>query len=120
MPDTPKRIQLRRTKGWRMPEGAVSVARPTLFGNPFPVDVHGRERAVDLHRRWLTGAISMAELATCSTTVDTSMVHERRRVLDALPTLRGKHLACWCPLDQPCHADALLELANAPLRCEAV
>ncbi len=27
--------------------------------------------------------------------------------------LRGKDLACWCPLDQPCHADVLLELANA-------
>lgn len=26
--------------------------------------------------------------------------------------LEGKDLACWCPLDQPCHADVLLELAN--------
>jgi len=26
--------------------------------------------------------------------------------------LRGKNLACWCALDQPCHADVLLELAN--------
>ncbi len=26
--------------------------------------------------------------------------------------LRGKNLACWCKLDQPCHADVLLELAN--------
>lgn len=26
--------------------------------------------------------------------------------------LAGKNLACWCPLDQPCHADVLLELAN--------
>lgn len=26
--------------------------------------------------------------------------------------LRGKNLACWCPLDQPCHADVLLEIAN--------
>ena len=26
--------------------------------------------------------------------------------------LRGKNLACFCPLDQPCHADVLLELAN--------
>jgi hypothetical protein len=26
--------------------------------------------------------------------------------------LRGRNLACWCPLDQPCHADVLLELAN--------
>jgi hypothetical protein len=28
--------------------------------------------------------------------------------------LRGKNLACWCRLDAPCHADVLLELANAP------
>ena len=26
--------------------------------------------------------------------------------------LAGKNLACWCPLDQPCHADVLLEIAN--------
>jgi len=29
-----------------------------------------------------------------------------------LPELRGKDLACWCPLDKPCHADVLLEIAN--------
>ena len=26
--------------------------------------------------------------------------------------LRGKNLACWCPFDQPCHADVLLKIAN--------
>lgn len=26
--------------------------------------------------------------------------------------LRGKDLACWCRLDQPCHASILLEIAN--------
>lgn len=26
--------------------------------------------------------------------------------------LRGKSLACWCPVDQPCHAAVLLEIAN--------
>lgn len=31
----PRRIQRRRTKGWRMPEGAVYVGRPTRWGNPF-------------------------------------------------------------------------------------
>jgi len=36
-----------------------------------------------------------------------------------IATLRGKNLACWCPLDHPCHADVLLELANRP-RCEEV
>ena len=29
-----------------------------------------------------------------------------------LAPLHGKDLACWCRLDQPCHADVLLELAN--------
>ena len=29
-----------------------------------------------------------------------------------LAELKGKNLACWCPLDQPCHADILLKLAN--------
>lgn len=24
----------------------------------------------------------------------------------------GKDLACWCPINQPCHADVLLRLAN--------
>jgi Domain of unknown function (DUF4326) len=28
--------------------------------------------------------------------------------------LRGHDLACWCPLDQPRHADVLPQLANAP------
>lgn len=32
--------------------------------------------------------------------------------VDALAELRGHDLGCWCPLDQPCHADVLLELAN--------
>jgi hypothetical protein len=29
-----------------------------------------------------------------------------------LGALKGKDLACWCQLDQPCHADVLLEIAN--------
>lgn len=31
----PKRIQLKRTKGWRKPEGVIVVARPSKWGNPF-------------------------------------------------------------------------------------
>lgn len=38
---------------------------------------------------------------------------------ESLHELRGKNLACWCRLDDPCHADVLLELANRPIRCEA-
>ena len=29
-----------------------------------------------------------------------------------LEIIRGRDLACFCPLDRPCHADVLLELAN--------
>ncbi len=40
----------------------------------------------------------------------------RDQAIGCLPIedLRGKDLACWCALDQPCHADVLLELANKP------
>jgi hypothetical protein len=37
-------------------------------------------------------------------------------LMAALPELRGHDLACWCKLDEPCHADVLLELANGPPR----
>lgn len=69
---TPKRVQLRRTKGWRKPEGAIVVARPSKWGNPFPAGgawmvwtavalgynanpAGRRTAAVALHRAWLTG-----------------------------------------------------------------
>lgn len=38
--------------------------------------------------------------------------HLEVTVDDAKRELRGKDLACWCPLDHPCHADVLLEVAN--------
>lgn len=34
-------------------------------------------------------------------------------VADIREHLAGRDLMCWCPLHQPCHADVLLELANA-------
>ncbi|MGH6822039.1 MAG: DUF4326 domain-containing protein [Methylocella sp.] len=30
------------------------------------------------------------------------------------PAPRGKNLACFCKLGEPCHVDVLLELANKP------
>ncbi len=98
----PQRIQLRRSKGWRKPEGAIVVSRPSRWGNPFklgdPHPDHGgpiiREEMLDLFRRHVgpggPGALTEAQLAE----------------------LRGHDLACWCRLDEGCHADVLLELAN--------
>jgi hypothetical protein len=91
----PKRIQRKRSKGWRMPEGVVYVGRPSVYGNPFGLSVYGtREAAVEGYRTYLKMFPEMAGYI------------ER--------TLRGKNLACWCRLDQPCHADVVLEVANAP------
>lgn len=90
----PERIQRKRTKGWRMPAGAIYVGRPSRWGNLY--NWPDRQASVDAFRQQWTSFI--AEEA------------------DALPRLQrnlgGKDLACWCRLDQPCHADVLLELAN--------
>ncbi len=104
--DPPKRIQMRRTKGWRKPAGALYCGRPGLLGNPFAVALHGQKEAVDLHRRWLEGSLSPQELRSLS------LGDLRQRVLQKLPELRGRDLGCWCRLDQPCHVDTLLRLAN--------
>jgi hypothetical protein len=109
----PRRIQRQRTKGWRMPEGAVYVGRPSKWGNPFRLQsaVHwgfagsveaARVVSADAFRSWIHGSDAwwMGDEARDA----------RQTMLDALPELRGRDLACWCPLDQPCHADVLLEL----------
>jgi hypothetical protein len=97
-----------------MPANTVKVDRTTLFGNPFSIKEYGHDRAVALHRAWIEG-----RLHDPSMPAKTRRLLERRReeVLAALPSLKGKNLACWCPLPergQPdnCHAAALLELAN--------
>jgi Domain of unknown function (DUF4326) len=101
-------VQLRRAKGWRMPANTVKVDRTTLFGNPFSVKEYGHDRAVALHRGWLTGK---------SKRLSKELGQRRKAVLEALPELRGRNLACWCPLPERgepdnCHAALLLELAN--------
>jgi len=87
----PNRIQRKRNKGWRMPEGAVYVGRPSEWGNPYNTG----NRDVDAE------AYSV-------------LIHSSRWIIERIKQqLRGKDLACWCPLGMPCHADILLEVANA-------
>ena len=90
----PKRIQRRRTKGWRMGEGTVYVGRTTKWGNPFPVKkgIRTQAQAVAQFRNWIQsrpGLIAMAQ-----------------------EELAGRDLACWCPNGTVCHGDVLLEIAN--------
>ena len=93
-----------------MPANTVKVDRTTLFGNPFSVKEYGHDRAVALHHAWLTGEPVGKGLSK-------ELLQRRNAVLEALPALRGKNLACWCPLLEhgerdSCHAALLLKLAN--------
>lgn len=126
----PRRIQRQRTKGWRIPEGAVYVGRPSRWGNPFgllspvvasltlPGYDDPRRVACGLYRWWLQdGQPDVVGLELTQGTVGGTAWRIGVGVVDLparpdLAPLRGRDLACWCPLDQPCHADVLLELAN--------
>lgn len=93
----PKRIQRKRTKGWRMPEDAVYVGRPTKWGNPFRLGTYNSlGEIVRQYREWLDVSLPGQEIKEAAKT-----------------ELRGRDLLCWCPLNRPCHADVLLEIANA-------
>jgi hypothetical protein len=102
--EAPKRIQLSRAKGWRMPPNTVKVDRTTVYGNDCTVEDYGSvEAAVDMFEH---------DLAKFS------CFHPEDYAAWIAP-LRGKNLACWCRLDRPCHADVLLEFANQSLVSEA-
>jgi hypothetical protein len=147
----PKRIQRKRTNGWRMPEGAVYVGRGSKWGNPFVVgETQIRMPALDgsnweyegrLHKT--SGQMEAFHTSELIPSEDGRLQYRviwqrienatreqvielyRQRVLRRDPevgrgprlseirdALAGHDLACWCPIDQPCHADVLLELAN--------
>lgn len=115
----PVRIQRQRTKGWRMPEGAVYVGRPTKWGNPFRAVREGSFQTVVDHtgRRWRRLVCSTDRRGVGREMRQAAVDLYRWRVAliadpIQLADLAGKDLACWCPLDQPCHADVLLEIAN--------
>jgi hypothetical protein len=114
----PKRVQLKRTKGWRMPANTVKVDRTSRWGNPFVIGerspgkdklgagtprelcgvlVRDRAHAIELFRKWVKSPSDRALAWRTSA-----------------PMLRGQNLACWCPPGEPCHADVLIELANLP------
>jgi hypothetical protein len=120
-----------------MPEGAIYVGRWTPFANlwkpgrPGSVILLGpderagvefnvsgdcsAEWAVATFRAWLTDGAAVWPKgfnhhghATWAPKIEA----RRQRLLAALPSLRGRELACWCPPGCPCHADVLMELVN--------
>ena len=130
----PLRITLSRQKGFRLQElshglnglQAVKVTRPGIFGNPFTVQ--GARAAGyfdkdpgplinlflrDTFAQWL-GFYPAGSTPWMGDEADS----RKAEILDNLPKLRGKNLACFCKAGEPCHADILLAMAN-PV-CEEV
>jgi hypothetical protein len=103
----PKRIQRQRIRGWKKPKGSVCVTRGTPWGNPFVV------------RPDLEPGEQINRVYVAVPTLEDAIECFRIRVVETpenfppIANLKGKDLACWCPLDQPCHADVLLRLANS-------
>lgn len=109
----PIRIQRKRVKGWKMPDNTISVTRPGKWGNPFVVgkkvpDAWINKLDKDDHFHFMKfeyGYIDNAE---------NSVMLFEKYVIPVLNVseLKGKNLACFCPLDKPCHVDVLLKIAN--------
>lgn len=107
-----KRIQMSRRKGgWRKDHrDAVIVARPSKWRNPYRVGVHGAAaECVKKFADVLTGLIDNTR-PPCPPVKDLLSLDDYAKT--HLHELRGKDLACWCPLGQSCHADVLLKIAN--------
>jgi hypothetical protein len=82
-----------------MPPNTVKVARPSKWGNPFPVP-KGYDREADPDR-----ILERYE----------AHVRSHPDLVAALPELRGKVLGCWCaPLR--CHGDVLARMAEEHAR----
>lgn len=110
MKTKPVRLQLSRKHGFNLQKlsletnglPAVNVARPTRWGNPFAVG----------------SLVCNAQLTEIRQIKDRAIAVQCFKAmlpfsLENIRTeLRGKNLACWCPLGDPCHADVLLKLAN--------
>lgn len=129
----PVRLQRRRTKGWRAPEGAVYVGRGTKWGNPWRIVRHtdGTHGVInDALETWQTTttetearALATAEfrrwIETPNHQIAVRHACEHALIRQNIGELRGRPLMCWCPTPEPgepdhCHAAVLLELANQP------
>lgn len=123
----PIRVQRQRTPGWRKPENTIYVGRGSIWGNPFIVGepsgvfpegmgLRGKaetliqkltlDQCIEFYRNCVEGYLKPEMYP------EGHAFSERIRPHVKVQALRGQNLMCWCPLDQKCHADVLLEIAN--------
>ena len=135
---TPRRVQMSRQHPWRKDHpDAVIVARPSRWGNEYAVGATIRDFRIECERQGKDASHAFAPAVVTRRVADLPSFMAIRTVRDRadavecfrllvaefewddedgfrswLSPLAGRDLACWCPLDQPCHADVLLEVAN--------
>ena len=138
----PDRVQRKRTAGWTAPldehgRRPIYVGRGSRFGNPFAVGAlyanrtafhdapvvarDGRGEGVHQHAAWSgwpAWTETIAPVRDRAHAVELFRAHITYFDDNWDPELirrdlTGRNLMCWCPGGEPCHADVLLELANA-------
>ncbi|MCW5695756.1 MAG: DUF4326 domain-containing protein [Bauldia sp.] len=91
-----------------MPANSVYVGRPTRWGNPLREGMwrgYTAANAVRDYRRWIERDLAFGSFDNAFGVPPT---------IETIRTfLRGRTLVCWCAANAPCHADVLLDLANA-------
>lgn len=115
----PQRIHLLTEPTWTAPPNTVFVGRPTLYGNPY--DSGDPQKALDAYlihiRPGPTNVPLGPDLWIAPDAHKDAMLYDYPGFLrtQAVRALRGKNLACTCPPEAPCHANALLELVNSKI-----
>lgn len=120
----PVRVQRKRTKGWKMPTNTVYVGRGTKWGNPYKVVenmVYEKDGAWELKVNCANEEEAKKTCLELYTNYllpykhgdDLDLFFFSNSMYELIKLeLKGKNLACFCPLSEPCHADILLRLAN--------
>jgi len=109
----PVRVQLRRTKGWRMPPNTVKVTRPGPHGNPFYPGCGRAYGSIDGQGRLLPWPLETRADAVRHFREHLCVMRKEdpERFRRLIEPLKGKNVACWCKLTEPCHGDVWLEFA---------
>jgi len=117
-----KRVQRKRTKGYKLPPNTKYVGRPTKWGNPFKLDPEGyimikniNKNIIDTYIYW--SATSGFEIEDICFLYKKWILGELEyNILPKPPDINEligyDNLSCFCPLSKPCHADVLIEILN--------
>lgn len=109
----PKRVQYRR--GVKLPPDTRLVSRPSRWGNPVKIIEHDSgswevappETSPILPTLWPSRRAAHGEAVELFALTFGAAIST-----DDIAALKGMDLACYCPLDLPCHADVLLDWAE--------